>query len=150
MDELMTMGDVVRESMQDGVKEAVMGDATTSVLGSMAKDVLLPKDAKGPRMANFFSGRKPNGFLVGGAAIIGAAATIKGMGGTGPMPYTPNRPEDANNVLFGSQGIMARKNTQVEQVVNPSVAAAGRAPSTGNAPNLSASGDMVFGMHNKR
>lgn len=134
--DMETVGSLVKDTLtSEGVESAV--------------NLLLPKDSTGPRLGNFFSGRKPNGLMVGGMAIIGAAAGISAAGGLGSQRYEMNRPEDANTILGGSRVIAAKK-SEVEQVVNPSVAAAGRAPSTGNAPNLNATGDIVFGMHNAR
>lgn len=111
----------------------------------------LTRTAKGGASAkNLWTGKQLRGGLIGSGVALGALAAAGGPSALGPEKLRPDVASDVGTIL-GSQSLMAVKKTAIQEAVNPSILAAGRATQgTSNAPTLNATGDLVFGMHNKR
>lgn len=119
-------------------------------LGTFAKSALL-KDAT-PGLANAFTGKTINQGWMAGALAAGTALTAGAILGDGTGTRvdgndaaTFNRPGN----LDLNQRIKTTAPAPMAQGSAPSIMAGGR-QAPGAADNLGATGDMVFGMHNKR
>lgn len=125
-----------------------------SKLGTFAKSALTTAAPKGKTIGNAFTGKKINdgwmaGALAGGTALAAGSILSQGTGGklNGNDATTLNR---IGNLSPASK-IKDTAPAASAQGTAPSIMAGGRqAPSTSNADNLGATGDMVFGMHNNR
>ena len=114
--------------------------------GKALKNIAFKKDAAGSRLANAYTGIKPRGSLIAGGVVAGLGAKVAWEGGFGPQSINKNNALTPQSVL--DPGGVSMQRSQHAQAINPSILASGRLPST--APDLNATGDMVFGMHNGR
>lgn len=112
----------------------------------------LVSDFKGGRtLGNLYTGKKLNSYTIGAGIVGGGLIAGGGVSGIfGAQNSEPNRTQDINNPMqWGS--VMRREVAPVSEVVeSPSMLADGTGRQGTKAPTLSASGDMVMGMHNLR
>lgn len=119
-----------------------IGTDKTNIL----KSALFKKHPRGELAANLYTGMKPRGGLIVGGVMAGVGVKHALSGGFGGNTINKNNPLTPMSTL--DPGGVAMNRSQQAQAINPSILAGGRLPST--APDLNATGDMVFGMHNGR
>lgn len=128
-------------------------ETTGSIVKNIAKKAVLANDKKGARLANFYTGKKLNSAVIGGAVGLGAFAAVGGPSAFKEAPLKQDLSIESNTIL-GNQRLLKSSIAPPEQAVNPSILAGGRIPTAGGsgskAPDLGATGDLVFGMHNGR
>ena len=114
--------------------------------GKALKNIAFQKDGAGSRLANAYTGIKPRGSLIAGGVVAGLGAKVAWEGGFGAQSINKDNALTPQSVF--DPGGVSMQRSQHAQAINPSILASGRLPST--APDLNATGDMVFGMHNGR
>lgn len=122
-------------------------------IGGLVKSAFLSDAKMGRAVSNFYTGKKLNSMVLGGALAAGTAIAAGGPKSFGEQNLDPQSASDVQNIFgAGARTAMAtRHSPTVDQGVNPSILAGARDLSnSGNAPTLGATGDMVFGMHNGR
>lgn len=113
--------------------------------GELIKKMLLKKDNRGQVAANFYSGKKLSStpFLVGGA-IAGTPLAMDAQKTLGDTQYENNFLKDMS--IGETLGKMQPRVGTLEK----GEAAPFMADGGSSAPNLGATGDIVFGLHNQR
>lgn len=120
--------------------------------GNLVKKALM-KDVA-PGLSNIYTGKALRSSTAVAGIAAGTAGTIGLMGGFGPQKYqtTSNQVATSANSILGDGSLAASMRMPAEQAVSPSIMAGATMapPQTSNAPDLGATGDLVFGMHNMR
>lgn len=154
-DELGSVGKSIKQGTQSSsqrFKKNLMPDGKISAKG-VANTLLLSDAPKGRTIENLYTGKRLNGKLIGGLGVAGAVALGGGVNNiAGEKSTSLEKPSDIKSV-FDLQSIAATKASAegAAPSENPYMTADGVVPGTkSKAQTLNASGDMVFGMHNKR
>lgn len=120
-------------------------------MGTSVSRAVMTNNKAGEKMGNLFTGKKLNPLIGIGIGVAGVAANV------GRMNSASTDLESNDAAHFNQLGNLGLRNRMQStapgasaQDVAPSILAGGQAPSAGKADNLGATGDMVFGMHNKR
>lgn len=106
-----------------------------------------------PKLSNLYTGTALRSAPIVGAMAVGTGVAVGMMGGLGAERYETesNRLAKSANSILGDGSLAAAVRQPAVEAVSPSLMASGQiTPPAGNAPDLSASGDLVFGMHNMR
>ena len=120
-------------------------------MGTSVSKAVMTDSKVGEKLGNLYTGKKLNPLIGIGIGIAGVAGNIGRL-------TNASRDLESNDAAhfnqLGNLGFKARTQSTAPgasaQGVAPSILAGGQAPSAGKADNLGATGDMVFGMHNKR
>lgn len=129
--------------------------AVGATVGGLVKKAFL-SSAKGGRAAsNFYTGKKLNSLVLGGALAAGTAVAAGGASSLGEQNLMPQGAEDVQNIFgAGMKNTLATRSSPIEPGINPTLLAGARdltnRDNGSQAPTLGATGDLVFGMHNKR
>lgn len=120
-------------------------------MGTDMFSAITTDNKSGESIGNLFTGKKLNPLIGIGLGVAGVAANISRMNNAS----TNLRQNDAAHFNeIGNLSVKSRMQstapTASAQGVAPSVLAGGQQSGPGAADNLGATGDMVFGMHNKR
>ncbi len=139
--------------VEKGVKKSAMGIKNLPTTAkSLPKSALIMNDRKGAHLGNLYTGKKLNGYTIGGVAAVGTLAATGGASGlTGEKKMNPSSASDMS--LFDIKGVVSKPIGPAEAAVSPVMTAdgtAGAENTKSKAPTLNASGDIVFGMHNQR
>lgn len=149
-DNVSDAGQAIKGGSQRAGK--AMQSTAQSTAQNFPKNALVMNDKRGAHLGNLYTGKKLNGYTIGGAAAAGTLGVAGGVQGlVGEKKAIPESASDMS--LFDIQGVVSKPVAPAESATSPVMMAdgsAGAAPTKTNAPNLNASGDIVFGMHNQR
>lgn len=120
-------------------------------LGTGIASSIFTESKAGEKIGNLYTGKKLHPLIGIGVGVAGVAASV------GRMNSASKDLESNDAAHFNQLGNLSLKERMrptapgaSAQGVAPSILAGGQQTGAGNADNLGATGDMVFGMHNKR
>lgn len=121
-----------------------------SKLGTAAKSSLVREGGK-EALGNLYTGKSLSRGVGAAIALGGLATAGARIGGASTDPHMNDAAyfNEPDNLSFKSR-VRSTAPAPQEMTSAPSILAGGQAPSVGQADNMGATGDMVFGMHNKR
>lgn len=135
--------------------KSVVDGATKKMGGKILSALTTDNEKFGKNMGNLYTGKKLKGGIGVGIAAAGIGLAAKRLSSASTSLTPANDPQYFNQLdnLTMASRIAPTAPMPTESTVSPSVMAGGHitgSQSTGNANNMGATGDMVFGMHNKR
>lgn len=134
----------------DGMVTNNVNKQIDGIVGSGIKSALLKDTKKGESIGNLFTGKRVRPMVGVGIAALGVAGALSKMS-TAPKSFDTGNDIDAlnhvDNMTLSSRTKPTAPGASARGVA-PSILAGGQ--NTGSADNMGATGDMVFGMHNKR